>query len=172
MHSSCITALSHVIHGLVILPTAIQLCSDLARLAIQLDQRPDLTRRLRQVASVDQSEGRKTLVQATAESIQRAFTICLTERSSNRDGVKDGKPEGKKIGIYSFANMVLKLFFQVRRGKENSLSIVLISNLVPENGTCESTLHQHITEFPAIGALSCEPTSYISLLSWPLSLLQ
>lgn len=79
-----------------------------------LDKRPDLTSRLRKVANVDQGESRKSLVEGTAESIQRAFTMCLTERSSNRNGVgKDGKPEGKKIGIYSFANLVLKLLFQV-----------------------------------------------------------
>ena len=78
-----------------------------------LDKRPDLTRRLR--VNVDQGgETRKTLVEGTAESIQRAFTMCLTERSANRNGIgRDGKPEGKKIGIYSFANLVLKLLFQV-----------------------------------------------------------
>ena len=78
-----------------------------------LDKRPDLTRRLR-MSNIDQGETRKTLVEGTAESIQRAFTMCLTERSANRNGIgRDGKPEGKKIGIYSFANLVLKLLFQV-----------------------------------------------------------
>jgi hypothetical protein len=77
-----------------------------------LDKRPDLTRKLRTL--VDQGgETRKTLVEGTAESIQRAFTMCLTERSANRNGIKNGKPEGKKIGIYLFANLVLKLLFQV-----------------------------------------------------------
>lgn len=82
-----------------------------------LDKRPDLTRRLRKLSSVDQGgdgEGRKTLVEGSAESIQRAFTMCLTERTANKNGTgKDGKPEGKKIGIYKFANLVLKLLFQV-----------------------------------------------------------
>lgn len=80
-----------------------------------LDKRPDLTRRLRKLSNFDQSgEGRKTLVESTAELIQRAFTMCLTERSVNRTGVgKDGRPDGKKVGIYSFANLVLKLLFQV-----------------------------------------------------------
>lgn len=80
-----------------------------------LDKRPDLTSRLRKIANLDQGETRKSLVEGTAESIQRAFTMCLTERSTNRNGIKDGKPEGKKIGIYSFANLVLKLLFQVCR---------------------------------------------------------
>lgn len=90
-----------------------QLCDALAKLAMSLDKRPDLTARLRKVANIDQGETRKSLVEGTAELIQRAFTMCLTERSSNRNGIKDGKPEGKKVGIYSFANLVLKLLFQV-----------------------------------------------------------
>lgn len=81
---------------------------------MMLDKRPDLTSQLRKVTNVDQDETRKSLVEATAESIQRAFTMCLTERSASRNGVgNDGKPEGKKVGIYLFANLVLKLLFQV-----------------------------------------------------------
>lgn len=84
---------------------------------MMLDKRPDLTLKLRnKMADSDQGEGSKTLVEGTAEVIQRAFTMCLTERSASRNGVgRDGLPEGKKIGIYSFANMVLKLLFQVKR---------------------------------------------------------
>ncbi|KIN08491.1 hypothetical protein OIDMADRAFT_109463 [Oidiodendron maius Zn] len=112
--NACITALSHAQYGIIILPATIQLCFSLAKLAMTLDKRPDLTSRLRKVANVDQGESQKSLVEGTAESIQRAFTMCLTERSLNRNGIgKDGKPEGKKIGIYSFANLVLKLLFQV-----------------------------------------------------------
>ena len=102
--------MSNASYGILVLPTTIQLCTALATLAMTLDKRPDLTRRWR---AADDGEARKTLVEGTAESIQRAFTICLTERTSNRDGVKDGKPEGKKVGIYSFANLVLKLLFRV-----------------------------------------------------------
>ncbi|KAI9642171.1 hypothetical protein NHQ30_008973 [Ciborinia camelliae] len=112
--STCLAALSNPTYGIVILPTAIQLSTALAKLAMTLDKRPDLTRRLRRVADVDAGETRKTLVEGTAETIQRAFTVCLTERTTNRNGVgADGKPEGKKVGIYSFANLALKLFFQV-----------------------------------------------------------
>ncbi|KFZ22911.1 hypothetical protein V502_02607 [Pseudogymnoascus sp. VKM F-4520 (FW-2644)] len=110
--NSCITAMSNASYGILVLPTTIQLCTALATLAMTLDKRPDLTRRWR---AADDGEARKTLVEGTAESIQRAFTICLTERTSNRDGVKDGKPEGKKVGIYSFANLVLKLLFRCQK---------------------------------------------------------
>ncbi|KAF4635883.1 hypothetical protein G7Y89_g2201 [Cudoniella acicularis] len=106
--NACITALSNSTYGVVMLPTTIQLSANLAKLAMMLDKRPDLMRRLRKVA--DEGENRKTLVEGTAESIQRAFTMCLTERTANKN-----KPEGKKAGIYSFANMVLKLLFQCRK---------------------------------------------------------
>jgi hypothetical protein len=113
--SACITALSNPSYGIVVLPTVIQLSGNLAKLGMMLDSRPDLLRKLRKNTDADQGEGGKTLVEGTAESIQRAFTVCLTERSSSRNGIgRDGKPEGKKIGIYSLANMVLKLLFQVR----------------------------------------------------------
>lgn len=110
--AACITALSHSKYGIIMLPTTEQLCGALARLAMMLDKRPDLLRRVR--IQGDEGETRKTLVETTAESIQRAFTVCLTERTANRNGIgRDGMPEGKKIGIYAFANMVLRLLFQV-----------------------------------------------------------
>ena len=109
------TALSNTTYGILILPASIQICQALATLAMTLDKRPDLTRKLRNVAWFDAGENSKTVVETTAELIQRAFTMCLTERSTNRNGTKDGKPEGKKIGIYLFANLVLKMLFQVSR---------------------------------------------------------
>jgi hypothetical protein len=107
--------MSNASMGIVILPTTVQLCVALAKLAMTLDKRPDLTRRLRKLSNVDQGgESRKTLVEGTAESIQRAFTMCLIERSASRNGIgRDGLPEGKKVGIYKFANLVLKLLFKV-----------------------------------------------------------
>ncbi|KAG9239001.1 COP9 signalosome-like protein complex subunit 12 [Amylocarpus encephaloides] len=108
--NTSITALSNPSYGIVVLPTAIQLSSNLAKLGMMLDKRPDLTSRLRKVADAG-GEGRKTLVEGTAETIQRAFTMCLTDRSHSAGS----KPGGRKVGIYSFANMVLKLLFQCRK---------------------------------------------------------
>ncbi len=110
--NACITALSNASYGIVILPTTIQLSSALATLAITLDKRPDLTRHLK---VTNDGESRKTLVEGTAESIQRAFSMCLNDRGLSPNGIgKDGKPEGRKIGVYLFANLVLKLLFKVR----------------------------------------------------------
>jgi len=108
--STCIQAFSHN-RGLVCLTTAIRTCDALAKLAMTLDKRPDLTVNLRKESSGE--DGPKSLVETTAEIIQKAFTVCLTARASSPDGIKDGKPEGKKVGIYPFANLVLKLLFQV-----------------------------------------------------------
>ncbi|TAQ86443.1 hypothetical protein B7494_g5229 [Chlorociboria aeruginascens] len=128
--NACITALSNTTHGIIVLPTAIQLSAALSKLAMTLDKRPDLTQRLRKVTNIDQGESRKTLVEGTAESIQRAFTMCLTERSSNRNGIRDGKPEGKKVGIYSFANLVLRLLFQCRKTR---LATQLFTNITQQS---------------------------------------
>ncbi|RKF79983.1 PCI domain-containing protein [Golovinomyces cichoracearum] len=110
---TCITTLSHPVHGIIVLPATVYLCSCLVKLTITLDKRPDLTARVRKV--VDEGE-RKSLAENTAETIQRAFTICLTERTSNRNGItRDGRPESKKVEIYQFANMVLKLLYQCKK---------------------------------------------------------
>lgn len=107
------TALSNATYGLVMLPTTIQLCRGLTKLAILLDKRPELTRKMIQVTDTENGE-RKTLVESTAETVTRAFTLCLSDRTPSRNGIdRNGKPEGKKIGIYSIANMVLKLLFKV-----------------------------------------------------------
>lgn len=111
--SACIAALSHPVYGIFVLPATVYFCSCLAKLTITLDKRPDLTARVRNVA--DEGE-RKSLAEHSAETILRAFTICLTERSPKKNGyLKDGHPESKKAEIYQFANMVLKLLYQCKK---------------------------------------------------------
>jgi hypothetical protein len=169
--SACITALSNPQYGILVLPATIQLCFSLAKLAMTLDKRPDLTSRLRKIANVDQGESRKSLVEGTAESIQRAFTICLTERSSNRNGIgKDGKPEGKKVGIYSFANLVLKLLFQVCHLHVNN-ECASEQQSVQENSTGKPAFHQYITALTTASTIPRQPESHISLLSRPVPVL-
>ena len=87
------------------LKTSMSLCETLARLTMSLSRRPDLTRKLRGGAGDED----KSIAESSAEIIQKIFTTCLTDRSSGRFG----KPEGKKVGVYMFANLVLKLLFAV-----------------------------------------------------------
>lgn len=87
----------------MLLQTSMSLSETLSRYTMTLNRRPDLTRRLR---SLDDD---KSIAESSAEIIQKIFTTCLTDRSSGRYS----KPEGKKIGVYMFANLVLKLLFAV-----------------------------------------------------------
>jgi nuclear mRNA export protein PCID2/THP1 len=90
----------------MMLKTSMALSEQLARLTMRLSRRPDLTRRLQ---SGGDEDSRKSIAEASAEIIQKILTTCLTDRSSGRYS----KPEGKKVGIYMFANLVLKLLFAV-----------------------------------------------------------
>ncbi|KAK1465941.1 PCI domain-containing protein [Colletotrichum melonis] len=105
--NSCSTAFAHPTYGGMLLKTAISLCESLSRLTMMLSKRPDLTRNIRNVDADD----RKSIAESSAEIIQKIFTTCLTDRSSARYS----KPEGKKVGVYMFANLVLKLLFACRR---------------------------------------------------------
>ncbi|KAG8425271.1 hypothetical protein J3458_001995 [Metarhizium acridum] len=94
----------------------------LARFTLQLNRRPDLTRRIR---SVDEDSGGKSVAESSAEIIQKIFTTCLTDRSVGR------VPEGKKVGVYMFANLVLKLLFACRRTNLAKMIFVNISTISP-----------------------------------------
>ena len=68
--------------------------------------------------SVFESEAteRVTLVESSANVIREAFKKCLSERSGPPSGIdSNGKPEGRRIGIYIMANLCLKLFFHCRK---------------------------------------------------------
>lgn len=104
--------------GLVVLPTVISLSQTLARLAIGLDKRPDLVAHLSQrdaSAGGEEATERVTLVEGSANVIREAFKKCLSERSGPLNGIENGRPEGRRIGIYMTANLCLKLFFHCRK---------------------------------------------------------
>ena len=105
--------------GGVVLPTVISLSRTLARLAIGLDKRPDLVAHLTRresVAGNEETGERVTLVERSANVIREAFKKCLSERGGNAQGIdSNGKPEGKRIGIYVTANICLKLFFHCKK---------------------------------------------------------
>ncbi|KAL8842883.1 MAG: hypothetical protein Q9170_000287 [Blastenia crenularia] len=103
--------------GLLILPTVISLSRTLSRLAIGLDKRPDLVAYLTsQTSTGEESSERITLAEGSANLIREAFKKCASERSGNMSGLDgDGKPEGRRIGIYLMANVCLKLFFHCRK---------------------------------------------------------
>ncbi|POS79739.1 hypothetical protein DHEL01_v201870 [Diaporthe helianthi] len=101
---SCATALSHPQYGSIMFQTSISLSEALSKVVMMLHRRPDLMQGRRSVAGGEDS---KSMVEQSADIIQKIFTSCLTDRSSTRFA----RPEGKKVGVYIFANLVLKLLF-------------------------------------------------------------
>ncbi|KAI1180486.1 thiolase [Nemania sp. FL0916] len=106
---SCTTALNHPMYGTIMLQTSISLCSSLSKLSMTLNKRPDLTKKFNAMNAGDDEQA--SIVGTTAEMIQKIFTACLTDRSSQRYA----QPEGKKVGVYIFANLTLKLLFACRK---------------------------------------------------------
>ena len=101
--------------GVVVLPTVVSLSRTLARLAIGLDKRPELVAHLTRRESTmgnEEAGERITLVESSANVIREGFKKCLSERSGPASGkTPDGKPEGRRVGIYVMSNLCLKLFF-------------------------------------------------------------
>jgi hypothetical protein len=123
----CNSALVHPTLGVLILPTVISFSRMLSRLAIGLDKQPELIAHLARGATDDGGVS-ETLPERAANIVRQAFVTCLNDRSS---GVKDGKPEGKKIGIYKAANLVLKILFQCRKNRNAEQIFVNIDNQSP-----------------------------------------
>lgn len=86
--------------------TSISLSEALSKVVMILHRQPELMTGRRAVAGDEDS---KSMVEQSADIIQKIFTSCLTDRSSGRFA----KPEGKKVGVYIFANLVLGLLFTV-----------------------------------------------------------
>lgn len=110
-------ALGDSTFGVVVLPTVLYLAKILAKLALGLDRRPDLIAHIRRMeGETGKQRAEKvekvTLVEESANVVREAFIKCLTDRTGTPG--PNGKPEGKRVGIYLMANLCLKLLFQVR----------------------------------------------------------
>lgn len=98
--------------GVIVLPTVLYLSKVLAKLAMGLDRRPELIAHiLRGAVDGDENIEKVTLVEQSANVVREAFIKCLTDRTGTPG--PQGKPEGKRVGIYLMANLCLKLLFQV-----------------------------------------------------------
>lgn len=93
------------------LPTIMNYAKVFARVAVGLDKQPWLIEHL--IAdSVNEEGQRESLPEKAANIVRQAFITCLNDRNTVPGGVRDGKPDGKKIGIYKMANICLKILFQ------------------------------------------------------------
>lgn len=105
------SALQHPVKGILVLPTIISYANIFIRVVVGLDKQPELIEHL--IAdSMDEEGQRESLPQKAANIVRQAFITCLNDRNTAPGGVRDGKPDGKKIGIYKMANVCLKLLLQ------------------------------------------------------------
>ncbi|ODA77713.1 hypothetical protein RJ55_06315 [Drechmeria coniospora] len=111
------TAFSHPQYGAMLIQVCKSLSESLARFTLELNRRPDLTRRLR---VRDDDGGSKSVAESSAEIIQKIFKVCLMDRTAGRT------PEGKKACVYMFANLVLKLLFACKR---TNLATMIFRNM-------------------------------------------
>ncbi|KAK8183373.1 hypothetical protein IWZ00DRAFT_459138 [Phyllosticta capitalensis] len=123
----CTSALAHGSMGIVLLPTVLACSRMLATLAITLDKRPELLGQLQQSAG----DEKQTLGERAVDVLRGAFVTCLNDRTGSPDGVKDGKPDGKRVGIYKIANLCLKILFQSRRSRSAETIFTNIQNQSP-----------------------------------------
>jgi hypothetical protein len=76
---------------------------------MNLNRQPELLARIQTGVPMDEESEKKSIVELAADIIQKMFTSCLTDRSSTRWT----QPRGKKVAVYVFANITLKLLFAV-----------------------------------------------------------
>jgi tetratricopeptide (TPR) repeat protein len=120
-------ALGHPTFGIVMLPTVITYSKMLTRLAIGLERQPELMANANLTLEQITDDGEQlTLPERAANIIRNALVTCLNDRSGGPTGILDGKPAGKKTGIYKIANLCLKILFEC---KKTSSAQQIINNI-------------------------------------------
>lgn len=129
LQSRANSALTHGTLGYLMLPIVVTNAKLVCKLAIGLDRHPELISHLKSGQTGGEEGGpRETLPERAANILRQAFVTCLNDRSP---GIKDGKPEGKKSGIYTIANLCLKILFQCRKTRNATQIFENIYNLSP-----------------------------------------
>lgn len=93
----------------MLLQTSLSLSESLSKLVMSLTRQPHLIAQMQGDMTGDEGGEKKSIVELAADIIQKIFTSCLTDRSSTRWS----QPSGKKVAVYLFANLTLKLLFAV-----------------------------------------------------------
>ncbi|KAH8727881.1 vitamin-D-receptor interacting mediator subunit 4-domain-containing protein [Phaeosphaeriaceae sp. PMI808] len=105
------SALQHPTKGILMLPTIISYSKVFAKVAVGLDKQPELIQHLIEESMNDEGQ-RESLPEKAANVVRQAFIICLNDRNTVPGGIRDGKPDGKKVGIYKMANICLRILLQ------------------------------------------------------------
>ena len=126
------SALGHPSLGNLMLQTVVTNARLVCRLAIGLDRQPELLAGSRMEGAGEEGGYRETLPEKAANTIRVAFTTALNDRSGSPGGLdSQGKPEGKKRGIYILANLCLKILFQCRKTRNATQIFEQISGNAP-----------------------------------------
>ncbi|KAK3353454.1 hypothetical protein B0T25DRAFT_479711 [Lasiosphaeria hispida] len=120
--TSCANALANPTYGVMLLQTSMSLSESLSKLVMGLTRQPHLIAQIQGDMTGDESGERKSIVELAADVIQKIFTSCLSDRSSSRTQ----PPKGKKVAVYLFANLTLKLLFACEKSR---LAVQMFTNL-------------------------------------------
>lgn len=82
-------------------------------LAITLDKNPQMLRNRNKAKSQEEGSQAESLAEGAVNNLRDAFNTCATDRLAHVDS--NGKPDGRKRGIYLIANICLKILFQCRK---------------------------------------------------------
>ncbi|KAK4126569.1 hypothetical protein N657DRAFT_569651 [Parathielavia appendiculata] len=119
---SCANALTNPTYGTVLLQTSMSLSESLSKLVMGLTRQPHLLAQIQGDTTEEDAGEKRTIVELAADIIQKIFTSCLTDRSSTRWS----QPKGKKVAVYLFANLTLKLLFACDKSR---LAVQMFTNL-------------------------------------------
>ncbi|KAK1755932.1 cop9 signalosome complex subunit 12 [Echria macrotheca] len=119
---SCANALANPTYGVMLLQTSMSFSESLSKLVMGLNRRPEVIAQIQGDMTGDEAGERKSIVELAADVIQKIFTSCLTDRSSTRWS----QPRGKKVAVYLFANLTLKLLFACDKSR---LAVQMFTNL-------------------------------------------
>ncbi|KAH7091060.1 hypothetical protein FB567DRAFT_263583 [Paraphoma chrysanthemicola] len=115
------SALQHPTKGILMLPTIMAYSKVFAKVAVGLDKQPELIQHLIE-DSMNEEGQRESLPEKAANVVRQAFITCLNDRNTVPGGIKNGRPDGKKVGIYKMANICLRILFQA--GKPESCETI------------------------------------------------
>ncbi|KAK4099668.1 hypothetical protein N658DRAFT_508494 [Parathielavia hyrcaniae] len=119
---SCANALTNPTYGTVLLQTSMSLSESLSKLVMGLTRQPHLMAQIQGDMTEEDAGEKRTIVELAADIIQKIFTSCLTDRSSTRWS----QPKGKKVAVYLFANLTLRLLFACDKSR---LAVQMFTNL-------------------------------------------
>ncbi|KAL2200676.1 hypothetical protein P885DRAFT_28311 [Corynascus similis CBS 632.67] len=120
--NSCANALANPTYGTMLIQTSMSISESLSKLVMGLTRQPHLLAQIQGETTGEESGERKSIVELAADIIQKIFTSCLTDRSSTRWS----EPKGKKVAVYQFANLTLKLLFACNKSR---LAVQMFTNI-------------------------------------------